>query len=332
MRGDLYIKPGGATSGDWSATLQPATVARIEALEGVAAVERFRGRTALLGDVPLTLAGVDFKVLGEYGKLLFVDGRSTRRVAERLVDKDRVIISEPLAIKQGFRPGQKISLPTRGRTSHFQIEAVYYDYSSDRGVVLMDRTTYVRHFQDPSVTDLALYTENGVPAQALLTTILDRWPQETLNVVPSSQLQNRVLEIFDRTFRITYGLELVAILVAVLGIANTLSALALERRSELAVLRFLGARRFQIRKLILVESGVVGLLGCLLGVLLGGLFSVVLVYVINRQSFGWTIQYAPPWAFLAGGLLLVLLSTLMAGLYPAWLAARTNPLQGIRAG
>ena len=332
LRGDLYIKPGGSATGDWSATLQSPTVSWIECLEGVAAVERFRGRTVLLRDVPLTLAGVDFNVLGEYGNLLFVDGRSTRQVAERLIDKDRVIISEPLAIKQGLRPGGELPLPTIGRTFHFEIEAVYYDYSSDQGVVLMDRTTYVRHFRDSSVTDLAVYTEPGIQSEALLTHILDRWPESALNVVPNSQLKTRVLEIFDRTFLITYGLELVAVLVAVLGIANTLTALALERRSELAVFRFLGARRSQIRKLILVESGVVGFLGCTFGVFLGALLSIVLIYVINRQSFGWTIQFSPPWAFLAGGLLLVFLSTLVAGLYPALLAARTNPIQGIRAG
>lgn len=104
----------------------------------------------------------------------------------------------------------------------------------------MDRNIDLRHLHDPSVTALAIYTQPGIDIRALMTRILDRWPQGALNVEPNSSLKSGVLEIFDRTFRITYGLELVALLVAVLGIANTLVALTLERRMELAVLRFLG--------------------------------------------------------------------------------------------
>jgi putative ABC transport system permease protein len=119
--------------------------------------------------------------------------------------------------------------------------------------------------------------------------------------------------------------------VAVLGVATTLAALTLERRAELSMLRFIGASRRQIRAVIVMESGLIGLLGTLIGLMLGGILSMLLVYVINFQSFGWTIQFAVPGAFLLQAAVVVMTATLAAGFYPATLALRTSPIEGIRA-
>jgi putative ABC transport system permease protein len=119
--------------------------------------------------------------------------------------------------------------------------------------------------------------------------------------------------------------------VAVLGVATTLAALTLERRAELSVLRFLGASRQQVRAILVMESGLVGLLGTLIGLLLGGILSMLLVYVINFQSFGWTIQFAIPGGFLVQAGVVVMAATLAAGFYPASLALRMAPIEGVRA-
>ena len=130
-------------------------------------------------------------------------------------------------------------------------------------------------------------------------------------------LRAEAIQIFDRTFAITYALEVVAIAVAIIGVAGALLALVIDRRRELGLLRFLGASVGQIRKLILVEAGLIGLLANLAGLALGIVLSLLLIFVINKQSFGWTIQFHWPVTVLIGALTLVYMATVLAGFYPA---------------
>jgi putative ABC transport system permease protein len=140
-------------------------------------------------------------------------------------------------------------------------------------------------------------------------------------------LRSEAIRIFDRTFAITYALEAVAVIVAVMGIAGALLALVIDRRRELGLLRFLGAATGQVRKLILVEAGLLGLLANLAGMALGFALSLILIFVVNKQSFGWTIRFHWPVQILLGALTVVYAATVLAGLYPAQTAVRLNPLE-----
>ena len=126
-----------------------------------------------------------------------------------------------------------------------------------------------------------------------------------------------------------YALEAIAIVVAMLGAANSLLALVLDRRKEIGLIRYLGAARDQIRRMILTEAGLIGLLASALGLTLGSILSLVLIYVVNKQSFGWTIQFHPPALLLSGALVLVWSVILLAGLYPARFAVRIEPAEVI---
>jgi putative ABC transport system permease protein len=146
-------------------------------------------------------------------------------------------------------------------------------------------------------------------------------------IFSNANLRGEAIRIFDRTFAITYALEAVAILVAVMGVAGALLALVIDRRRELGLLRFLGCSAQQIRKLILVEAGLLGLLANVAGVILGFVMSLILIFVINKQSFGWTIRFHWSVAVLLGALTSVYIATVLAGLYPAQIAVRLNPLE-----
>ena len=122
-------------------------------------------------------------------------------------------------------------------------------------------------------------------------------------------------------------MEAVAVIVAVMGIAGALLALVIDRRRELGLLRFLGAAVGQIRKLIVMEAALIGLLANFAGIALGFALSLILIYVINKQSFGWTIRFHWPVAVLLGALTLVYAATVIAGLYPARVAVRLNPIE-----
>ena len=131
-----------------------------------------------------------------------------------------------------------------------------------------------------------------------------------------------MLRIFDSTFAITYALELIAIVVAMLGVAGTLLTLVIERRRELTMLRLIGAARRQVQRVVVIEAALIGAASMAIGLVVGLALSVLLVYVINVQSFGWTIQFRVPVAFLAQVSLLVVAATAVAGFIPARRATR----------
>ena len=130
------------------------------------------------------------------------------------------------------------------------------------------------------------------------------------------------IRIFDRTFAITYALEAVALFVAIMGVAGALLALVIDRRREFGLLRFLGGSTGQVWRLVLFEAGLLGLLATVAGLALGYVLSLLLIYVINKQSFGWTIQFHWPVAVLLGALTLIYAATVVSAVYPARVASR----------
>ena len=202
---------------------------------------------------------------------------------------------------------------------------MYFDYSTDRGVVLMDRGTFVRHFGDARPTSLSVYLRAGRDPEKVRSRLLGQLGEAHRAFIHTNRsLRAEVLRIFDATFAITYGLEAIAILVAVLGVTSTMITLMIERRRELATLRQLGAGRRQIRGMVMIEAGMLGVVGQIFGVLAGFALALILIYVINVQSFGWTIQFHVPVAFLLQASALLLVVTTLAGAYPGRLIADMN--------
>jgi putative ABC transport system permease protein len=213
------------------------------------------------------------------------------------------------------------------REVQFRVVDTYYDYASERGVILVDRGTLLKYFPDPTPSNLAVYAAPGAQLEKVRKEIEGATAGRNVLIFSNRDLRTEAVRIFDRTFAITYALEAVAIFVAVMGIAGALVALVMDRRRELGLLRFLGAATGQVRKMILVEAGLLGLLANVAGLALGVLLSLILIYVINKQSFGWTIQFHWPVAVLLGALSAVYAATVIAGLYPARVATRLNPIE-----
>jgi putative ABC transport system permease protein len=218
-------------------------------------------------------------------------------------------------------------LPIGERQVSFRVIDIFYDYASERGFVIMDRSTMLRYLHDPAPTNLAVYLKPGTPIDAARRGIEQVSANHDVLIFSNRDIRNEAVRIFDQTFAITYALEAIAIMVAVMGIAGALLALVIDRRRELGLLRFLGASSSQVGKMILVEAGVLGLLANFAGLALGFVLSLVLVYVINEQSFGWTIQFHWPVTVLLAALSIVYLATVLSGLYPARIATRLNPIE-----
>ncbi len=331
LKGDLYLRPAAFGSNGGRNVLEGETLQVLETMPAIEAIDRFRSMTIDYEGFPAFLAAGEFGTVASHSNLLFMNGRQTPAVAERLIGADRVVVSEPFAVRHGVRAGDRIMLPTPAGMEPFEVEALFYDYSSEGGLVVMDRGTYLTKFEDPDISNVALYLRSDADPLATRAEIAAALPDTQLRIATNGELRGQVLRVFDQTFQITYALEVIAMAVAVLGIANTLAALIIERRPEIAMLRFIGAARSQIRRVVVLESGLIGVLGGAIGLVLGILLSVLLIYVINFQSFGWTIQFTMPLGFLAQALAVVLVATVAAGLYPASLALKMDPIKGIRA-
>jgi putative ABC transport system permease protein len=326
---DLYLRPAGDVAADRHPTISLELTEMIAKLPGVAAVDRLRAYQISYDGMPATLASIDLQAVRAYRHSDFLSGRPTSEVLEQLRGKNNIIVSEPFTYKHKVKAGDTIMLPLGETRARFQIVDIFYDYASERGHILMDRDVLLKFLPDETPTNLAVFMAQNAKAEEVRKEIQEAAAGHRILIFSNRDLRTEAVRIFDRTFAITYALEAVAVIVAVMGVAGALIALVIDRRRELGLLRFLGASSGQIRKMILVEAGLLGLLANLAGFVLGYFLSLILVFVINKQSFGWTIRFHWPVAVLLGALTVVYVATVVSGLYPAQVAVRLNPLEVI---
>ena len=324
---DLYIRPAGNPAADHHPTISLELAEKIAKLPGVAEIDRLRVYEISYDGMPTTLGSIDLHVVRPYDHSDFFSRRPTAQVLGELRDANEVIVSEPFTYKHRVKRGDTITLALGETRASFRIADVYYDYSSERGTVLMERGTLLRYLPDATPTNLAVYVAAGASAERVRREIEQAAVGRRILIFSNRDLRGEAIRIFDRTFAITYALEAIAVIVAVMGIAGALLALVIDRRREIGLLRLLGAATGQVRKLILVEAGLLGLLANFAGLALGFAMSLILIFVINKQSFGWTIRFHWPVAVLVGALTSVYLATILAGMYPAEVAVRLNPLE-----
>jgi putative ABC transport system permease protein len=324
---DLYLRPAGEPATDRHPTISLDVVGAIAKLSGVAAIDRLRAYEITYNGRPAMLGGADVSGYRTGSRSDFFSGRPASDVFRELRGTNNVVVSEPFTSKHGVKMGDSISLSLGETRGQFHIVDVYYDYSNERGEILMDRQTLLRYLPDPAPSNLAVYVAPGTNVEVVRSEIVQAVAGHRLLLFSDGEIRAQAIHIFDRTFAITYALEAVAVLVAVMGIAGALLALVIDRRRDLGLMRFLGATTQQVRKLILMEAALLGLLANFAGALLGYFLSLVLIFVINKQSFGWTIRFHWPVAILLGGLTFVYAATVLSGLYPARIATRLNPIE-----
>lgn len=329
LQADLYLRPAGPSGADRHPMMSPEVADRIEALPQVAAVDRFRAYQISYDGSPVTLGAGEARIAGRYGARPMLSGASARDVFPQLIGGNNVIVSEPFANKHHAKKGDTLRLSLGGRDARFRVVDVYYDYSNERGYIIMDRATLLRYLPDPAPSNMAVYLKPGVSLDEGRRAVEQAAAGRRVVVMSNRTLREEAIAIFDRTFAITYALEAVAVFVAVMGVAGALLALVIDRRREFGLLRFLGGAGAQVRRVILFEAGMLGLLANVAGLILGVFLSLLLIFVINKQSFGWTIQFHWPVAVLLGALSIVYVATVTAGLYPARIAARLNPIEVI---
>jgi putative ABC transport system permease protein len=295
---DLYFRTTHA--GD-TGYLEPGFESRVRALPQVARVEFLRTGRILLDPSrpPLVLIARDgaeksYPIVG-------------RRHASRPDDPLRIWVSEAVVDLYGIRTDKVIDLPISGKLRRFVVAGVVRDYARQHGALLMDRGDYIALTGDTRVNDGAIWLAPGA-APADVAAALRALPGGgELEVSGPGEIRRRSLGIFDRSFAVTYAMEAVAVVVGLFGLSSSLGAVVLARRREFGMLRHLGLTRRQIAGMLAAEGGLLAALGAAAGLVVGAAISLVLVFVVDRQSFNWGMEMHFPIALL-GGLALVLIA------------------------
>ena len=299
---ELYVRSG--LAGD-TAYLSPADEARIASLPGVRRVEFLRIQQLLLEPgkprVALFARALDRDDPGR--RLPLVGDLLTPRAGA----PPPLWASEAMVDLYGYALGKVVEVPIAGKTQRFTVAGIWRDYARQHGTVIIERDLYVALSGDRNSNDAALYLAPGVGAKAIEDAIRDGIPGgANLEFGARGEIRARSLNIFDRTFAVTYALEAVAVIIGLFGLSSSFGALVLSRSREFGMLRHVGMTRREIGAMLAAEGALVSALGLALGMALGWVISLVLIHVVNRQSFHWSMELHLPWgllALLAGALL-----------------------------
>lgn len=252
------------------------------------------------------------------------------RDAWEALHRGSVIVSDPYAYRHGIRKGGTVRLRTDRGEREFPVAGVYYDYSSDQGLVGILGETYERYWIDRSVDSIGIRVSPGTPVETAIGRIRGVAGDRPVLIRSTRSLREASLRVFDRTFAVTNVLRSLTLLIAFVGVLNALMAIQMERSREHAVLRAIGLTPRQTWGLVTGESAILGTVAGILAVPLGAAQALVLIRFINRRSFGWTMQtFVDPWVLLHA-VALALAASLLAGLYPAIRLARSSPARALQ--
>lgn len=332
---DLYVRAasaaGSATSGT-AEVLVPEFIAQVRQMAGVQRVEGMRVRPITLASnrAPVVLLAKPLRNASDDGA---GDGQDSDTDANaplplplvsrtlpfpRTAQHVAVFVSETMVDLYGLRLGQSLALPGIGDgQTAFVVSGIWRDYARQQGSVVMDRADFVRLTGDRATNELSIHLAPSVQASAVAP-LVRALAQGSYDVVSAQTIRNISLRIFDRSFAVTYWLQAVAIGMGLMGVSASFSAQVLARRREFGLLAHLGFSRRQVLALVAGEGFLWTLLGSLAGVALGLAVSLILVYVVNPQSFHWTMALHVP----VGHLLVLAVAVVLSGTLTAWFSGR----------
>jgi putative ABC transport system permease protein len=322
---DLQLR---ATLGSETAALSPEQQRRLDSIAGVSRVEYRRLQPLYLGTdrAPVMLIARDVDVRDAAATLPLV------RTASVAVPPSvpPIWISEALQDLYGYAPGQMLELPLAGRSQRCFVAGVWRDYVRSGGAIVMRRQDYIAATGDRSASEASLWRDPATRLEPLSAAIRATLNDDGYELIGSPELRERSLQAFDRAFLVTYGLEAIAVLLGLLGVAVGASATALARRAQFGMLRHIGMLRRQVLWMFASEGIALSGIAVLYGLLLGAALSLVLVYVVNRQSFNWSIDLAIPWSQLAALSLALILASALTALWSGRAALSHDPIHAVR--
>ncbi len=326
--GDIYLSVPASTAEQTNQQIDSRVIESLIQTNGIAKIDKIRASKLWspdVGDVPLIAVSTSPV---EAPNLLQAGDFATATAA---FASGQVLISEPFANRTGLRIGDTLTLATPNGEQEFPIAAVYFDYASPQGQVAISLAHYQQIWGDMTVTGISLTLQAGQDAEMVVSDLNTRLsPLQLLNIRSNRSLRQEALTVFDRTFAITGAMQLLSIVVAFIGVLSALMALQIERQREIGILRTIGLTVRQMWQYVLVQTGIMGLVAGVLAMPTGFVLALILIFIINRRSFGWTLQLSLDSAPFVFALVTAVTAALLAGIYPAWKLSRTSASDAVR--
>jgi putative ABC transport system permease protein len=327
---DVYVSPPDLTVGSIGSQIDPALAEALRKVPGARASSSVR-RVDVHGPDAVSTRLVALGV-GEDSKPRYdlLEGEFDD-VWPAFRDGNGVLVSEPYARRYGVGAGDRLRLLSdRGHRS-YPVLGVYHDYATERGVVAIHRSAYLQSWDDPGLSGIAFSLEPGQELERFMDDLVTAaGPDREILVRSNRAIREEAMAVFDRTFTITAVLRGVTVVVAFVGVLSALMALQLERFREFGVLRANGLTPGQVWRLVILQTGLMGLVAGLFSIPVGLALSWVMIHVINLRAFGWTLSMAVDPLLLAQGVAVAMGASVLAGLYPAWKLAGASPALALR--
>ncbi len=323
---DLFVRAGFATE---TAYLETPDLELLAGLPGVQRVEANRfSQLAVAGlSTPLTLIA---RPISEPNaeRTLWLEGVARSPAP---ADTQPVWISEAAGDLLGAAPDTVFTASLGGRAVRFSVRGLFRDYERQNGAVVIDRTAYLALTGDARANAAWLWLDDQADSNQVIETVRSRLPGiANYDVRRPGEIRALTLRIFDRTFAVTYLLEIIAVFIGLAGIAASTSAQVIARRAELGVLRHVGLMRRQIGFMLAAEGGLLGTVGVVAGLVIGSVVSLILIYVVNRQSFHWSMDVYFPWGLLAVLSVALIIAASVTAVWSGRLALRDDVIRAVK--
>lgn len=321
LQADFTIRPLSSRDGIPVGRLDPEVLDVAAAVVGREALDPYYAARASFKDEPITVAGADLALASRRGGPRLVEGQDPGTAYARARAERGALVNEAFARRFGISQGQQIELEIAGFRVRRLVAGVFQDYGDSRGVVTLDLADYRNHFPHDAPLQCRVHLPDGDDRESVRARLESELATRfQLEVLANREVKDQVLAVFDRTFAITTALQGVSAIVAVVAVLSVLYALVSERRADLALLYAVGGSRTQIAGVVVGQAAILGALGAISGAVTGLVVGVILVAVVNVQSFGWTIQYHQPWSVILGTTAAVVCACAAAGFLPAYAA------------
>jgi putative ABC transport system permease protein len=252
----------------------------------------------------------------------FADEYVVKKYTNNIIDpnigkKREVAASEYFAVKYNIKVGDIIKVLTPEGLFSFKVREIFKSYSSTMGFLIFDRYWLKKLWHKDDTTQLNIYLKKGASSREFIKKLKLRLPSSiAIDIYDNKRLKMRVLEIFDRTFAITYAIQIIAFIISLIGMINTIFTIILEKSRSISILRYIGCSYNKIKSIFMCSASIVGFAGIFLGFILGSLISFIMIKVINIISFGWSIDIFVPYHSIIGLLFLLYIAIIASVFIP----------------
>jgi putative ABC transport system permease protein len=325
---DLFVLP--SQNPDVQSARFPAEMGpQIAAIPGVHRAQTVRNSRVTFNNTPIRLVAVDVEDAAEFARQPPIAGRADTMYAAAVTGTG-LIVSDNLAQLQHLTLGEMLDIPAPYGTIHLPIVGIIVDYNDQQGALIVDRRLYQKYWHDDSLSAIRVYIANGAKASDVRQRILEAYSgRRQVFVLTNAELRSYVRNLTAQWFRLTSVQIAVAVLIALLGIVNTLTVSITDRRRELAVLRAVGAVRRQIRWTICLEAAAIGILGLMLGSGFGAINLVYVLQIVQHDIAGLRLSYQFPIETALVLIPTILGTAFLASLWPARVAERGSLVEAL---